>query len=245
MKMKTQFIFYPLTLIAALLILTCTREQEPAQYSFVPIEFNPDLTYGTITDQEGNTYKTITIGTQTWMAENLKVTKYRNGDPIPNLDASEDWDELTTGACCYFNNESIFFNIYGMLYNWYAINDSRNIAPSGWHVPTFDEWTTLVDFLGGEESSRFRLMEQGSYHWSPPTHGKNDSGFTALAAGALKTDSIRNGFCCIASEAYFWSSDDDSTNSAWNLSIKPSYDIKVFYTNKKTFAFSVRCIKDD
>lgn len=111
------------------------------------IIFNPILTYGTMTDQDGNTYKTITIGSQTWMAENLRVTHFRNGDPIPNVTDNDTWHNLTSSAYCWYNNDISNKDIYGALYNWYAVTDSRNIAPAGWHVPTSDDMQELVDYL--------------------------------------------------------------------------------------------------
>lgn len=131
------------------------------------IIFNPDLTYGTMTDQEGNVYKIITIGTQTWMAENLRVTRYHNGDPITNVTGNGAWTILTAGACCtYGNTESNdVINLYGRLYNWFAVNDSRSIAPEGWHVPTDAEWTTLTTYLGGESVAAGKMKETGISHW--------------------------------------------------------------------------------
>ena len=112
------------------------------------ITFNPNLTYGTVTDIDGNVYKTISIGNQTWMAENLRTTKYRNGDPITN--ETGNWTDLETGVYSWYsNNETQYKAIYGALYNWFAVADSRNLAPSGWHVATDAEWTTLTEYLGG------------------------------------------------------------------------------------------------
>jgi uncharacterized protein (TIGR02145 family) len=129
----------------AILILTmgCKKEDDIA-----PINFNPTVEYGSMTDQEGNSYKTIVIGTQTWMAENLKTTRYRNGDLIPFVTDMKQWINLASGAYCWYNNEIIYKSTYGALYNWYTVNDSRNIAPAGWHIPDDDEWLTLINYLG-------------------------------------------------------------------------------------------------
>jgi len=105
------------------------------------------LAYGAVTDIDGNIYKTIRIGNQEWMTENLKVTHYRNGDPLPNLKNNSDWVSACNGAWCLYNNESNS-DIYGKLYNWYAVNDSRGLAPEGWHVPTDDEIKELEMYLG-------------------------------------------------------------------------------------------------
>src|SRR5512133_2157241 len=114
--------------------------------------FNPNLTYGTVTDIDGNIYKTIAIGTQTWMAENLKVTHYQNGDSISKITDATPWSNLESGAYCIYLNNSVKGNTYGKLYNWFAITDSRNICPAGWHIPTDTEWETLYAYLGGYES---------------------------------------------------------------------------------------------
>ena len=154
------------------------------------VVFNNANTYGTMTDQNGNIYKTITIGTQTWMAENLRVTKYRNGDPIPNVTDNAAWAALTTGAYCSYANTTDKDKIatYGLLYNWFTVTDSRNIAPAGWHVPTNDEWETLTTFLGGAGAGG-QMKETGTTHWlSPNTGATNESGFSGTPAGARSHD---------------------------------------------------------
>lgn len=108
-----------------------------------------------VTDIDGNIYHTVKIGDQVWMAENLKTTKYRNGDPIPNVTDNEAWGDLNSGAyCCYNNDSSTYKGIYGALYNWFAVTDIRNIVPKGRHVPTDQEWGILIDFLGGKDCWR-------------------------------------------------------------------------------------------
>jgi uncharacterized protein (TIGR02145 family) len=156
--------------------------------------FNPDKTYGTVTDIDGNIYKTIKIGNQTWMAENLRTTHYQNGDPIPNIKAITDpseWGSQTSGAYCSYKNTSDLDSIatFGLLYNGYAIMDPRNIAPAGWHVPTDAEWDTLINYVAAGDAMTDslgvtpivggRLKETGTLHWVYPT-ADNSSGFTAL-----------------------------------------------------------------
>ena len=139
---------------------------------------------GTMTDIEGNIYKTIKIGNQWWMAENLKVTHYRNGDSIPNLTDSFLWFQITTGAFCNYGNDENNVALYGRLYNWFAVGDSRNIAPDGWHVPSDAEWQTLVDYLGGETVAGGKMKEAGLEHWFYPNEGAtNESNFNALPSG--------------------------------------------------------------
>jgi uncharacterized protein (TIGR02145 family) len=148
--------------------------------------FNSSVTYDTLTDQDGNIYKTVTIGTQTWMAENLRTTKYRNGSAIHNVTDNTAWTNLTTGAYCNYNNakDTIIIATYGRLYNWYAAIDIRNIAPTGWHVPSDAEWTTLITYLGGESIAGGKMKEIGTTHWSSPDGvADNSSGFTGLPSG--------------------------------------------------------------
>jgi uncharacterized protein (TIGR02145 family) len=139
---------------------------------------------GSVTDIDGNVYYTITIDNQVWMAENLKTTRYRNGDPIPNINDDLVWDGTTEGAYCNYNNEESFSTTYGRLYNGYAVTDSRNIAPIGWHVASDSDWTKLNIFLGGSSVAGGKLKETGTIHWQSPNWGAtNESGFTALAGG--------------------------------------------------------------
>jgi len=139
---------------------------------------------GSVTDIDGNVYQTVKIGNQWWMMENLKVTSYRNGEAIPNVTDTTEWYNLTTGAYCYYDNDAYNTTIYGRLYNWYSINDSRSIAPTGWHVPTDEEWTTVINYLGGESVAGGKLKENGTTHWTSPNNGAtNESGFSALPGG--------------------------------------------------------------
>lgn len=139
---------------------------------------------GTIKDIDGNIYKTITIGTQVWMAEDLKVTKYRNGDTIPNVTDNNQWNNLKSGAYCDYDNDVNNASVYGRIYNWYAVIDKRNIAPSGWHVPHDDEWQILIDYLGGNEIAGGKMKETDTIHWkSQNTGATNKSGFSALPGG--------------------------------------------------------------
>jgi len=139
-----------------------------------------------VTDIDGNEYATIQIGTQVWMAENLRTTKYCNGDPIPNVTDSLQWVNLATGAWAHNNNYSQYENLYGKLYNWYAVDDSRNICPCNWHVPTDAEWTTLIDYLGGEGVAGGKMKSTGTQYWlSPNTDATNESGFSGLPGGTV------------------------------------------------------------
>ena len=142
---------------------------------------NPAETYGSMTDQQGNVYKTIVIGTQEWMAENLKTTVYRNGNAIDNIIDNTQWIGLTTGAWASYNNDSQYDCPYGKLYNWFAVADPRHVCPTGWHEPTDAEWTTLTDYLGGEEVAGGKMKSAGTQYWiGPNTDATNESGFSGL-----------------------------------------------------------------
>ncbi len=173
----------------------------------------PDTEKPTVTDIDGNVYQTVTIGEQVWMAENLKVTHYRNGDAIPTGHSNSDWSNLSTGAYAVYDENEQNADTYGYLYNWYAVDDSRNIAPEGWHVPTDDEWQTLVDYLGGSSIAGGKMKETGTEHWnSPNTGATNESGFTALPGGYRRNYgnySHMGNYCC------FWSSAEYSSSYAW------------------------------
>ncbi len=147
----------------------------------------------TVIDIDGNVYKIITIGTQTWMAENLKTTKLYDGTSIPNITKSSDWYVLKTFAYCWYNNDStINKNVYGALYNWYTVFTDK-ICPQGWHVPSNDEWTTLTTFIGGLSNAGGALKEIDTTHWnSPNTNATNESGFTALPSGGCSNDGTFN-----------------------------------------------------
>lgn len=202
----------------------------------------PFTTTGTATDIEGNVYRTVIIGTQVWMAENLKITKYRNGDPIPNVTEVSGWEYLTTGAYCNYNNNSSYVTTYGRYYNWYAVSDSRNIAPIGWHVPTDDEWTTLTNYLGGANAAGGKLKETGTTHWSTPNTGAtNETGFTALPGSYCTTN---GSFYLIGQIGYFWSSTKYNAGSAWGRLM--NYDSPSIHTNyyNNKVGLSIRCIKD-
>jgi uncharacterized protein (TIGR02145 family) len=138
-----------------------------------------------VTDIDGNVYQTVTICNQTWTKSNLNVSKYRNGDVIPQVTDPAAWSNLTTGAWCYYDNDPANGAVYGKLYNWYAVNDPRGLAPVGYHVPTETDWTTLSNCLGIDDLEIFnKMIEPGTTHWTiPHPEANNSSGFTALPGG--------------------------------------------------------------
>ncbi|MCX6828617.1 MAG: hypothetical protein NT002_04975 [candidate division Zixibacteria bacterium] len=210
-------------------------------------------TTGTITDIDGNIYQTIEVCNQWWMAENLEVTHYRNGDAIPNVTDDGPWGNLFSGAYCEYNNDINSVVVYGRLYNWYAVDDSRNLAPVGWHVPSDAEWKQLEMYLGMSQSEADadgwrgadvggRLKEIGTTHWdSPNTGATNESGFAALPAGN------RGGFGSyqgMGINAYFWSSTEYDTYLAWSRYLFSNISEVSRYNLFMQFGFSVRCVKD-
>ena len=195
---------------------------------------------GPITDIDGNIYQTVAIGNQWWMAENLKVTHYRNGDAIPNVIDNAMWYGLTTGAYCEYDNDVNNVATYGRLYNWYAVNDSRNIAPEGWHVPSNAEWQALIDYLGGDYS---KMKEAGESHWSDGCGGgTNESGFTALPGG--ERHAWYENYLDMGYGAHFWSSTNlDNYKACYRIVACTTYESSVGAARMQA-GFSVRCVKD-
>jgi uncharacterized protein (TIGR02145 family) len=185
---------------------------------------------------------TIQIGTQQWMSKNLNVAFYRNGNPIPQVTDPTAWAGLTTGAWCYYNNDPIQGAKYGKLYNWYAVNDPRGLAPQGWHIPSDAEWTTLANSLGGEIVAGGKMKEPGTANWTGPSNvATNSSGFTGLPGGNRNNDGPFN---TIGNNGLWWSSTETSTTSAWFRLL--SYNdgrLDRFFTNRQA-GFSVRCLRD-
>jgi len=194
-----------------------------------------------VTDIEGNVYNTVIIGTQIWMAENLKTTKYRNGTSIPNVTDATSWDNLTTPGYCWYNNDDANKSTYGALYNWHTVNTGK-LAPTGWHVPTDTEWSTLTTFLGGESVAGGKLKETGTTHWISPNIGAtNEIGFAALPGG----DHGSNGaFGYDGVYGSWWSSTEDSSSGAWTRSMRNSLSGVYRFGSSKEYGFSVRCVKD-
>ncbi|MFA4907162.1 MAG: FISUMP domain-containing protein [archaeon] len=197
---------------------------------------------GTVTDIDGNTYQTVKIGNQWWMAENLKVTHYRNGEAIPNVTDNTAWTGLTSGAYCDYDNNATNADTYGRLYNWYAVDDSRNIAPTGWHVPTDAEWQTLVDYLGGDAVAGGKMKEMGTTHWySPNTGATNESGFSALPGGC-RGDSGTD--YDVGHHGTWWSATERDSDSAWYRSLSYNNSDVYRYYYREQNGFSVRCVGD-
>ncbi|MFN5619669.1 MAG: FISUMP domain-containing protein, partial [Flavobacteriales bacterium] len=207
---------------------------------------NSALNYGSMTDQEGNVYKTIIIGNQEWMAENLKTSKYNNGENIPSITSNSIWSGLTTGATCWYNNDSATYNCpYGKLYNWYSVVDNRKLCPTGWHIPSEPEWTILSNNLGGASISGGKLKSAGTQYWpNPNAAGTNISGFSGIPGGYRINNS--GTFFNFANVGFWWSSTQPNGQSAlYYYLIASSNSLTSFsFDGGRTAGYSVRCIRD-
>ena len=201
----------------------------------------PEILTETVQDVDGNIYHTVNIGTQTWLVENLRVKHYANGDEIQNIADSTEWINLSTGAYCFYQNDSTV-NAYGLLYNWYATNDNRGLAPSGWHVASDSEWQTLNDFLGGRFDAGGKLKEVDTLHWSFPNLGAtNESSFSALPGGYR---SGKGNFGHWGYVGFWWSDSESDSTNAWFRAI--NWQSTYFQRDDtwKIMGFSIRCIRD-
>jgi uncharacterized protein (TIGR02145 family) len=199
---------------------------------------------GTFTDPRDSVqYKTIQIGKQIWMAENFRATKYRNGDRIPNVTVNAKWTDLKSGAWCSYKNSAANRKVYGLLYNFYAISDSRKLAPEGWHVPAIAEWKELAEYLGGSVESGGKLKEKGTVHWlSPNTNATDGSGFSALPGGVCFGGSEQ--FYDLGSIGYWWSSTSEVPLDATHVALYNNNNTLSYYSRPKRMGYSVRLIHD-
>ncbi len=208
---------------------------------------------GTMTDIEGNIYKTVKIGNQWWMAENLKVKKYRNRFQINIGQDSIDWTQ-SSGAYCLYEKDA---SSPGLLYNWFTVNDTSNLAPAGWHIPTDDEWKALERFLGmssndadnvswrgTHEAEKLKIELPDNWHAYGDVWSTNESGFSALA-GSCRLDDSRWGTPGLFSTGFWWTATEKSnTNDAWYRYLDYK-NANVFRSKcSKNYGFSIRCVKD-
>jgi uncharacterized protein (TIGR02145 family) len=209
------------------------------------ITFGQDTT-NTVTDIEGNVYHTVKIGTQTWMIENLKVTRYTNGESIPNVTSAQQWNGFVNGAYCWYNNDIFFKDVYGALYNFYAIDGgNRQLAPKGWHIPSLEEWKILFDYLGGEKIAGNKLKESGLSHWVLSNDATNESGFNALPGGcrvepALSTNAA---YFNVGSLCVFWTSTNKNIFKSYYVQFNSQPGASILTVNTCA-GLSIRCIKD-
>ncbi len=184
----------------------------------------------------------VQICNQVWTTINLDVTTYRNGDLIPQVTDLTAWTALTTGAWCYYSNLSSYGDIYGKLYNWYAVNDPRGLAPLGWHIPTDAEWTTLTTCLGGDPVAGGRMKATGTSLWlTPNTASTNSSGLAVLPGGYRNNNGT---FLNVANYGFWWSSTEYDTEGAWYRYLYYGDANARRLAHFKTYGFSMRCVRD-
>lgn len=222
-------------LIFSFLLFACNKDDNE--------DDNTDPNTGTILDIDGNSYSIIKIGEQWWMAENLKTKKFRNDEDIPQLGGSGNWTTAASAAFCNYDNDTEKASTFGRLYNYYAVSDGRKICPDGWHIPTNDNWETLVEYLGGNDVAGGKMKQEGTDTWnSPNNEATNESGFSALPGGVR--NATTGNFAGLGSTGSWWTATQSGGENAWvwglstmNGSI-PNYDLD------KNTGLSVRCIKN-
>ena len=196
---------------------------------------------GTVTDIDGNTYRTVKIAGLWWTAENLKVTHYRNHVAITNATDSASWVDATQGAYCNYDNDASHVALYGRLYNWYAVSDTSGLAPDGWHVATDAEWQTMVDYFGGDSLAGGPLKEAGIEHWATPNVGAtNRSGFTALPAGFRYPNAE---FYGIQAHGNFWTGTTNGAGGYYRFVHCTNVEVAHF-TCSPPGGFAVRCVRN-
>jgi uncharacterized protein (TIGR02145 family) len=191
---------------------------------------------------ETTNFNEVAINNQVWMTENLNVDKFRNGDPILHAVTDEEWKKAGENgepAWCYYDNDPVNGEKYGKLYNWYAVNDPRRLAPEGWKIPSDEDWTTLTDYLGGEEIAGEKMKSTNG--WGLEGNGTNESGFSGLPGG-VRADS--GTFLTIDYYGYWWSSSEGDTSSAWSRYLGYDNGDVSSYDYDKELGLSVRCLRD-
>lgn len=238
MKTKTSFLIYALTIGLLMLSNGCSKDDTNS------IEKDNDK--NVVKDVDGNIYKVITIGTQTWMAENLRTTNYNDGTAILLIKDNQTWANTyrkqDPAYCWYDNNYVTYGNTFGALYNWNAVKTGK-LCPKGWHVSTDAEWTDLTDFLGGIDKAGDQLKEKGTKNWqSPNTGANNNSGFTAIPGG--RRSSLNGEFTHIGANGSWWTATQHLDRFAWQITMGFSISNTVRNTSGWVDGYSVRCVKD-
>jgi uncharacterized protein (TIGR02145 family) len=197
----------------------------------------------TVTDYDGNAYDTVVIGTQVWLRQNLRVTRFNDGTFIPLVTDSTEWTNTASGSRCYYNNDSAAYDtVYGALYNGYVINDISHICPAGWHVTTDAEWQEAESFLGGWDVAGGKMKETGTVHWITPNAGAtNSSGFTGLPGGMRDLVNI---FSTLGENGLWWTTTAYNSSTLWttylwNMSTGVDHN-----PAPKNYGLSIRCVRD-
>ncbi len=199
----------------------------------------------TVIDIDGNVYNTIVLGTQEWMTSNLKTLHFSNGDVIPHNLSQSAWSNLNqSSGADYYNNDSLIGSTYGVLYNWAAASNVNNVCPTGWHVPSNQEWTTLINFAGGSVTAGGPLKERDTVHWNYPNfNATNFTGFTALPGGLRHNT---GGYQYLEDFGYWWTSSQGTANPSYGYNVKMSYadEVVLQYESNQRGGFAIRCLKN-
>jgi uncharacterized protein (TIGR02145 family) len=240
--MKTWTFILGTSVLAGVLLMSCNKTSDKTSDKKLPLK--------AVLNAAGTE---VTIGTQVWMTRNLNVVMFRNGDTIPEVKSAEDWIKAAKNkqpAWCYYNNDSVNELKYGKLYNWYAVSDSRGLAPKGWHVPSDDEWTKLTDYIGGMEQAGLKLKAkegwaevkvgegaEASYYTG---NGNNMFYFSAIPAGLRSNTGL---FTAAGEITCWWTSTSGPLQNAWSRSVL-GFDDMLRFLPVKDDGYSVRCLKD-
>jgi len=227
------FSFFVVGLVLLVLHSSCTQEA---------ILTTGEHQIMNVTDIDGNVYKTVKIGNQIWMKENLRVKQLNDGTPIHLVTDSQEWSNTTTYAYTWYeHNEQVYGADYGNLYNFYTVETGK-LCPQGWHVPDKTEWKILIDYLGGTEVAGGKLKEAGTAHWDSPNEGATDaSGFSALPGGHIRSIGL---FFCNTHSAVIWSSEEHTqNNTAWYFTLSHIHECAYIYDMSKASGLSIRCLK--
>jgi len=242
MRTENKFCIFHFAVVGFFLLLTISCSKSSSQPDILPTS-----------DVDGNVYNTVTIGSQVWMVENLNTTRYNNGDPIPTVTDNTQWATLTSGALCTYNNVTPPNSYYGKLYNWFAVNDPRNIAPPGWHVATNEDWIELENFVAsnsGASGSVAKILAAG-IDWIISTsvnavgndlNINNISGFSGLPGGIRS--GIDGSFSNFGLTGAWWSSSENNVNTGWRHALNNNQSIVDKSNISKTYGFTVRCVKN-
>ncbi|HLO60700.1 MAG TPA: fibrobacter succinogenes major paralogous domain-containing protein [Bacteroidales bacterium] len=225
MKKQKTFQHFFLAFSVIVFLITCKKEDDS----------------NVIIDGDGNVYSSVKIGNQEWLTENLKTTRYNDGTPIPVLKQNEDWYNVNGPACCWYNNDSVGNEVYGLLYNLYAVS-SPKLCPKGWHIPTENEWKELFTYLGGEKIASNKLKEPGNAHWlSVSSDVTNETGFTALPGGYR---GYEGNFGSLRFFGYWWAAPFGTSDHSSTVCM--SYDCGEIYWGAHIgeIGLSVRCVKN-
>lgn len=231
-KLSTLLLIFPMFLMME----SCKKEekQEPND--------NNNVSSGKVKDIDGNEYGIVTIGEQDWLASNLRTTRFSNGDEIPNVKLDSVWESLVSGAWAHYDNDETYENPYGKLYNWFTISDQRNVCPTGWRVPTAEDWEVLMDYLGGESVAGGKLKMEGTEHWQSASGAvTNSSGFSALPGG---TRLKNGGFHDLGGVGAYWSSTETSSSNGRSRFLLSNSIYAEPQSINKGVGMSCRCIKE-